>query len=97
MSGRRLNQFSFWPGLKEDTREGGYFAVMYDTRKQPPKLEQRLTRYFGEVSYIGSFPLYKQKGEAQKACTPLPCKRLYERGTGEWGTFLRKFTKGISI
>lgn len=67
VSGRRLNQFSFWKGLPEEERKEGYFAVIYDTRKQPPNLEPKLTKLFTNVSYIGTFPLYIQKEQAQKA------------------------------
>jgi 4-amino-4-deoxy-L-arabinose transferase and related glycosyltransferases of PMT family len=67
VSGRRLNQFSFWKSLGEDEREGGYFAAIYDTRKKPPQLEMKIAPYFSKVSYIGTFPLYVEKEQAQKA------------------------------
>ena len=70
VSRRRLNQFSFWPPLSKDRRNEGYFATLYDTRKMQPDLPQQVKEkirpYFSNVSYLGAFPLYKQKEEAQK-------------------------------
>jgi 4-amino-4-deoxy-L-arabinose transferase-like glycosyltransferase len=67
---RRLNQFSFWPQLAEDQREEGYFATLFDTRKMQPDLpknfQAKIAPYFSDVSYLGAFPLYTQKEEAQK-------------------------------
>lgn len=67
LGNRRLNQFSFWPGLEGDRRGEGFFAAVFDAKREPKNLLEQLGPYFSEVSYLGAYPLYIQKEQAQKA------------------------------
>lgn len=71
IQGSRKNQFSFWPGLKQDSRQKVFFAVIENI----PQLEQQglpnryleeLTPYFQTVKFVGMQPLFNAYGKTVK-------------------------------
>lgn len=70
LQGTRKNQFSFWPGLKEEQLgKNGYFVVTENAPHLDQLDEEHIERYrsllsdyFKEVEYLGKKPLYSIDG-----------------------------------
>lgn len=56
LQGTRLNQFSFWPTMKDkEIGHSGYFVLI----NGDPTYLEKLKPYFEKVEYRGSYPLYE--------------------------------------
>lgn len=81
LHGARKNQFSFWPGMKEEQLgKTGYFVVS----ENAPHLEQLdeehiekyralLSNYFQKIEYLGTKPLFSIHGVAVKEAALFKC------------------------
>lgn len=69
LTGRRKNQFSYWPGMgeKEKGHTGFFVASVVMPRKEIlDTWETRLLPYFSQVQYLMAYPLFISNGEANK-------------------------------
>jgi len=56
--GARLNQFSFWPGMKDEQKgRSGYFVLT----DPPENAMEDLKPYFKKVTFAGEYPLFQTK------------------------------------
>lgn len=81
LHGVRKNQFSFWPGMKEEQiGKNGYFVVA-ENAPHLDKLDQEgieeyrsfLLNYFKDVEFLGKKPLFIVHGKAVKEAALFKC------------------------
>lgn len=78
----RKNQFSFWPGLKEERLgQSGYFVLVENLASDVPEWAEKkreykmlLHPYFREVRALGTFPLFASYGQAVKSALIFACE-----------------------
>lgn len=79
LHGARKNQFSYWPGMKEEQlgKDGIYVlpasAPHIERRLDPEEMEEILSDYFREVRFLGIKPLFFGGGEMDKAAMFFEC------------------------
>ncbi len=70
LSGRRHNQFDYWPQLENDPRKEGLFVVAQDPNLQKDnklefreKIQSKLESRFKSVTFLGDTPLFEAYGK----------------------------------
>lgn len=80
ISETRKNQFSYWPQMHEkELGKTGYFVILENTQEEAipwykEHYKKRLSPYFKNVSFAGSYPLYFVKGKPVKFAILFKCE-----------------------
>lgn len=82
LEGRRHNQFSYWPSMKErELHRTGYFVkdVKISTPGYMPeefakKIQGRLTPFFEKITFRGFYPLIERRGFVEKGVFIFECQ-----------------------
>lgn len=78
LSQRRKNQFSFWPGMKEEQYgKTGFFLSIHKDQASPQEIEEKkrqLLQYFEKVEFLGSKALFFSNGQAVKFARIYRCE-----------------------
>lgn len=80
LRGTRLNQFSFWPGMPTQVGKTGYFVLAEnsphlerESEKQVAFYQTALSKFFGEVQFLGVKPLFLNNGIMVKGAIIFKC------------------------
>jgi len=72
LSGRRLNQFSFWPGIEKG--QSGLFVTYQEAPFEQGRYQQELESYFDQVTFLGFAPILEIYGEVGKVILIFSCE-----------------------
>ncbi|MFZ0565697.1 MAG: glycosyltransferase family 39 protein [Chlamydiales bacterium] len=86
ISETRKNQFSYWPSMQErELGKTGFFVVLEHAKADSLSWYEnhyleRLSPYFEEVEWVGSYPLFLAYGEAVKYGVVFKCRNYQGEG-----------------
>lgn len=78
LQGQRKNQFSYWPQMREEKGQSGYFVIAENTNESSlpwyrDHYIQQLGPYFENVQYRGAYPLFSVNGKGVKYAIIFAC------------------------